>query len=162
MLTVGEQAPPFELTDLGGQKHRLEAALDRGPVLTVFWKPSCGTCDLAFPYLQRLANAYPSDRWQLFAVSQDSAEPSADFASQYGLTFPILIEGEGWPASRQYDPEATPTFFLIAPAGTIEMTSIGFYKDELNEVARRLAEHLDEPAKVIAEADDGNPSFRPG
>ncbi len=162
MLTAGEQAPLFELTDLGGRKHRLATALAEGSVLTVFWKPSCGTCDLALPYLQRLVDAYPSDRWQLLSVSQDSAEPSADFARQYSLTFPILIEGEGWPASRQYDPEATPTFFLIAPDGTIEMTSIGFDKNELNEVARRLAGYLDEPAQVIAEADDGNPPFRPG
>ena len=162
MLTVGEQAPPFELPDLAGKNHRLTTAVAQGPVLAVFWKPSCGTCDLAFPYFQRLVDVYPSDRWQLLAVSQDSAVPSADFANQYSLTFPVLIEGEGWPASRLYDPEATPTFFLIAPGGTIEMTSVGFYKDELNEVARRLAEHLNEPARVIAEADDGNPPFRPG
>ncbi len=162
MLSEGEHAPDFELPDLEGRRHALETALARGPALAVFWKPRCDTCDLVFPYLQRLADAYPSDRWQLLAVSQDSAERSADFARRYGLTFPVLVEGEGWPASRQYDPEATPTLFLIGPDGTIEMTSVGFHKEELNEIARRLAEHLDEPPQVIAEADDGNPPFRPG
>jgi peroxiredoxin len=162
MLTVGEQAPGFELPDLEGRRHRLEAVLGRGPVLAVFWKPDCGTCHLAFPYLQRLTEAYPSGAWQILAVSQDSAEASSDFARRYGLTFPTLIEGDGWPASHQYDPDATPTCFLIGRDGVIEMTSVGFDKADLNEISRRVGEHLGEAPRVIAQEDDGNPPFRPG
>lgn len=162
MLSAGERAPDFDLPDLEGQRHRLEDALAQGPAVAVFWKSACGTCHLAFPYLQRLTEAYPSGRWQLLAVSQDDARASEVFARQYGLTFPSLIEGEGWPVSRQYDPDATPTLFLIGADGTIEMTSVGFNKQELNEISRRLAAHLGEPAKVIAEEDDGKPSYKPG
>lgn len=160
MLSAGERAPTFDLPDLEGRRHRLDDV--QGPALAVFWKPACGTCDLAFPYLQRLAEVYPTDRWQLLAISQEDAEASGDFARQHGLTIPILVEGDGWPVSQQYDPDATPAFFLIAPDGTIEMTSVGFDKQELNEISRRLAERLGESPKVIAEEDDGNPSFRPG
>ena len=160
MLQVGERAPAFELPDLEGKLYRSE---DKpGPVVAVLWKSACGTCDVAFPYLQRLAEAYPSDGWQLLAVSQDGLEESASFARQHGVTFPVLIEGEGWPVSQQYDPDATPTLFLIGPDRTIEMTSAGFHKGELNEVSRRVAEHLGEPPRVIAEENDGNRPFRPG
>ena len=162
MLSAGEPAPTFDLPDLEGRRHRLEDVLAQGPALAVFWQPACGTCHLAFPYLQRLVDLYPPGRWQLLAVSQDSVRASGDFARQHGLTFPILIEGEGWPASQQYDPEATPTLFLIAPDGTIEMTSVGFDKQELNETSRRLAERLGEAPQVLAEEDDGNPPFKPG
>jgi peroxiredoxin len=162
MLSAGERAPPFDLPDLEGRRHRLEDVLAQGPALAVFWKPACGTCHLAFPYLQRLAEAYPSGGWQLLSVSQDSAQASGDFARRYGLTFPTLIEGEGWPVSRQYDPDATPTLFLISSDGTIEMTSVGFSKEGLNEVSRRLAAHLGETPQVIAEENDGNPPFKPG
>ncbi len=162
MLKTGEQAPTFDLPDLEGQRHRLEEVLAQGPVLAVFWKPACGTCHLAFPYLQRLAEAYRSNRWQLLAVSQDSAQASGDFARRYRLTFPVLIEGEGWPVSQQYDPDATPTLFLIGEDGAIEITSVGFDKEELNEVSRRLAEHLGETPRVIAEENDGNPPYKPG
>ena len=158
MLGPGEQAPAFELPDLEGGRHRREA----GPALAVFWKPTCATCDLAFPYLQRLAEAYTTDRWQLLAISQDGAEASGEFARRYGLTMPVLIEDEGWPVSQQYDPEATPTLFLIGPDGTVEMTSVGFSKEDLNEISRRLAGHLGETPQIIAEEDDGNPIFRPG
>ena len=42
------------------------------------------------------------------------------------------------------------------------MTSVGFHKQELNEISRCIAERLGEPPQVIAEEDDGNPPFRPG
>ena len=162
MLDVGERAPAFELPDLEGGRHRLADGLQQGPTLAVFWKSTCATCDLIFPYLQRLTEAYDSGRWQLLAVSQGRADESAEFARRLGLTIPVLVEGEGWPVSRQYDPEATPTLFLIGPDGTIEMTSVGFSKEELNEISRRLAEHLGEAPQVIAQENDGNPPFRPG
>ena len=162
MLTVGDRAPDFELTDLDGGRHRLEYALARGPALAIFWKPTCKTCHLAFPYYQRLAEAYAADGWQLLSISQDNAQSSGEFARQYGLTFPTLIEGEGWPVSKQYDPEATPTLFLIGQDGTIEATSVGFHKEELNEISSRLAEHLGSQPQVIAEENDGNPPFKPG
>lgn len=158
MLDTGDQAPSFELPDLDGKQYRLEEGL----ALAIFWKPACGTCDLAFPYLQRLIEAYDAERWQMLAISQEGKETSGEFARRYGLTMPVLIDGEGWPVSQQYDPEATPTFYLIGPDGKIEMTSIGFSKEDLNEVSRRVAVHLDAPPKVIAEEDDGNPIFRPG
>lgn len=163
MLTVGEPAPELDLPDLEGRRHRLQEALAPGPALAVFWKADCATCHLAFPYLQRLAEAYPSGDWQILAVSQDTAQASGDFARRYGLTFPTLIEeDEGWSASRRYDPDATPTAFLIGRDRVIEMTSVGFSKADLNEMSRRIAEHLGEEAQVIAENDDGNPPFRPG
>ncbi|OGO50212.1 MAG: hypothetical protein A2148_04240 [Chloroflexi bacterium RBG_16_68_14] len=162
MLTAGERAPAFELPDLEGRRHRLEDALARGPALAVFWKADCSTCHLVFPYLQRLAEASRPGGWQILAISQDGVEASGDIARQHGLPFPVLIEGDGWPVSRQYDPEATPTLFLIGQDGIIEMTSVGFDKEELNQISRRLAECLGEAPRLIAEENDGNPPFKPG
>ena len=42
------------------------------------------------------------------------------------------------------------------------MTSVGFHKEELNQVGALLADHLGLPVQVIAEPDDGKPPFRPG
>jgi peroxiredoxin len=159
MLSAAARAPAFELPDLAGEPH----ALGQGrPALLVFWKASCGTCRVAFPYIERLRHAYPGDGWQLLAISQDDADTSAAFAQQQGLTLPVLIEGEGWPVSQQYDPDATPTLFLVGPDGLIEMTSIGFDKWDLNKIAERVAELLGEPSQKIAEEADGNPPLRPG
>ncbi len=162
MLAAGDQAPPFELPDLQGRTRRLVDSLERGSVLVVFWKSGCETCDVAFPYLQRLTDVYSTERWELLAVSQEGARESGDYAREQGLSFPVLIDGDGWPESKQYDPEATPTLFLIAPDGAIQMTSVGFHKQELNEIAGRLAQYVGEPATAIASEGDGNPPFKPG
>ena len=105
MLAAGARAPEFDLPDLNGERHSLATALENGPVLAIFWKPKCGTCTWAFPYYQRLVEAYPDAPWQVLAVSQGDAESTAAFAREHSLTFPVLLEGEGWPASRQYDPD---------------------------------------------------------
>ena len=162
MLTAGDRAPVFELFDLAGTRHRLGDNGAAGPAVVVFWKPECNTCALGAPYLQRLTDAYPGEGWRLLAISQDRSQRTAEFVSEHALTFPILLDDEGWPVSKHYDPEATPTLFFVSDGGVIEMTSVGFHKEELNQVAARLADHLGQPAQVIAEPDDGNPPFRPG
>jgi peroxiredoxin len=159
MLSTGDRAPTFELPDLAGQPRALSEGVPR---VLVFWKASCGTCRVAFPYIERLRQAYPGDAWRLLAISQDDAETSAAFARQQGLTVPVLVDGEGWPVSRQYDPDATPTIFLVGPDGVIEMTSVGFDKWDLNRLSARLAELLGETPQTIAEEADGNPPLRPG
>ena len=162
MLAAGDRAPAFDLPDLSGRRHRLIEALTAGSVLAVFWKPKCGTCAMAFPYYQRLVEAYPNAAWQILAVSQDDAETTATFAEEHGLTFPVLIEGEGWPVSQEYDPDATPTLYLIDREGVIQQVSVGFHKQELNEIARWLAEDAGDEPQIIAADDDGNPPFKPG
>jgi len=161
-LAAGDQAPTFTLDTLDGQSHSLAEALRRGPVLAVFFKTTCGTCDLIFPYLNRFIGGYGGGGWHLWAISQDGPGRSRDYADRYGARFPVLVEGPGWPVSRAYDPPATPTLFFIAPNGRVEETSVGFSKDELNSLARSLAAYLGQPPVTVAEADDGRPSFRPG
>ncbi len=162
MLAAGDRAPDFELPDLSQQAYRLADALGQGTVLVVFWKTSCKTCDVAFPYLQRLAEAYEGGSWQLLGISQEGTAESAAFAERYGITFPVLIDSAGWPVSKEYDPEATPTMFLIDPDGVVEAASVGFSKADLNDMSARVATHLGRGAEVVARDDDGGPPFMPG
>ncbi len=161
-LVAGDQAPTFVLSTPEGQSHSLPEALRRGPVLAVFLKTTCGTCDLLIPYLNRLVEAYAGDGWHLWAISQDGASSSRAYADRHGARFPLLVDEPGWPVSRAYDPPATPTLFLIGPDGRVEEASAGFTKDDLNAISKGLATHLGRPPATVAEADDGQPSFRPG
>ena len=46
------------------------------PALLVFFKTSCATCDLTFPYIKRLRDEYP-EGWDLWArISQGSEAPA--------------------------------------------------------------------------------------
>ena len=159
---VGDQAPPVELPTVDGRRRSLLADLSQGPVLLVFWKTTCRTCDLTFPYLNKLVLAYGESGWRLWAVSQDPPKQSAEYGRRFHVLGEVLVDGEGWPASLAYDPSATPTLYLVAPDGRVEAVSVAFNKEELNDVSRRLAAHLGREPVTVAEPGDGNPDFRPG
>jgi peroxiredoxin len=167
-LDVGSEAPDFTLPGLDGRSYRLRDALARGPVLLVFAKSECGATGLAYPYLERLHRAYPRDRWQLLGILQDTPEDAREFAGQLGLTLPIVTEEAPWEVSRAYDPEATPTLFLVEPGGVsgpigrVARVSAGFRKSDLNELSAEVARRLGVAPVEVAPADDGKPAFRPG
>ena len=82
-VEVGTRAPDFSLKGTDGESYTLAAALAHGPVLLVFFKTTCGTCDLAFPYINRLRESYPGDGWSLWAVAQDPPEDAVRYAAAY-------------------------------------------------------------------------------
>jgi peroxiredoxin len=161
ILEVGALASHFTLLGLDGREYSLPGSLEGRPALLAFCKTSCGTCDLAFPYLNRLREAYP-DGWHLWAISQDPPDRSSDYARKHGLSYPVLIDAPEFATSRLYDPPATPTLFLIEPGGRIEYTTHGFSKEDVNKIAEMIARRLDVEPVVIAPENDGNPPFKPG
>jgi len=158
-VAVGERAPGLALRGLDGQAHRLHEAT--GPVLVVFFKVSCETCGLAFPYFERLFQAYPQGGWHLWGISQDSASDSQAFVEEHGVTFPILLD-EGWAISRAYDPEGVPTSFLIGPDAKVTRVVPAFQKAALNELSAIIAGYIGAEPVVIIPNDDPAPPFRPG
>lgn len=162
MLDVGESAPDFTLVDSKGGSHRLADALADGPVVLAFMKADCGTCTLAFPYLERLHQAYLTDRWRIWGICQNPARAADWFAGRTGVSFPMLIDGDELPVSEAYDPPATPTIFLIDRDGTIQSSHYGLSKPDLNALAEQVAAALGERPVVVAPPNDGTPDFRPG
>lgn len=161
-IEAGAKAPDFSLRGIDGDTYSLSDALKRGPVLLVFFKTTCGTCDLAFPYINRLRDAYPGDAWSLWAVAQDPPAEASRYASVSGMTYPVLPDVDDYAVSRAYDPSATPTLFLIDRDGRVVQETAGFNKADLNSLAAALAERLATEPVVIAPAGDGKPDFKPG
>ncbi len=163
MLAVGDVAPDFTLPDLARQPHTLSAALKRGPVLLLFWKAQCATTRVTFPYLERFRQAYPQAGWQLWGIGQDDVADVKPFLRRVGkVSFPLLVDYPSYAVSIAYDPQATPTLFLVEPGDTIGQTAIAFSKKELNSLSERLAARLGVVPVVVAPSDDGNPPFKPG
>ena len=146
---------------LDGGEYSIPGSSGGQPVLLVFFKTSCATCDLAFPYLNSIRDAYP-EGWRLWAVSQDPPGRSADYGRRFAMKYPILLDAPDYAASLLYDPPATPTLFLVGPEGYVQYATHGFAKDDINEVARRIAAHTGAEPRVIAPESDGRPSFKPG
>lgn len=161
-IEAGSTAPDFTLRGIDGDTYTLSDALGRGPVVLVFFKTTCGTCDLTFPYINRLRDSYPGDGWSLWAVAQDPLAEAGRYASTSGMAYPVLPDVDGYAVSKAYDPAATPSLFLIDRSGDVVQETAGFNKADLNSLAAALAERLATELTVIAPAGDGNPDFKPG
>ena len=160
-LEVGALASHFTLLGLDGREYSVPAGIAGRPLLLVFFRTGCPTCDVAFPYINRLQQSYP-DGLQVWAVSQDDPARARPYAEKFGLDYPVLIDAPALDVSLLYDPPSTPTAFLIAPNGHVEFVAEGFAKSDLNELSERLAARLGVPSVEIAAPDDGQPAMKPG
>jgi peroxiredoxin len=140
-LTSGVHAPDIELSFADGSKFSLGDALKKGPVVAAFFKVSCPVCQMAFPYIQRLYQAYgKTGKLTMVSVSQDDAQDTKEFNREFGVTMPALIDSKGYPVSNAYGLTNVPTIFLISPEGEIERSIVSWSKADMEELNRKLAE----------------------
>ena len=115
--------------------------LARGPVVLVFFKVSCPTCQYALPFLERLHKAYGHKGVTLVGVSQNDATDTAKFNKEFGVTFPVLLDDTGsYPVSNAYGLTNVPSIFWIAQDGEIEVSSVGWVKADFEQINRKMAE----------------------
>jgi len=141
-LRAGHGAPDFRLTpvETGGQATvDLDALLRKGPALLAFFKSTCPVCQMTFPFLERIHRGRAPGAFEIYGVSQDDAETTAEFAAQFGLSLPMLMDTaeSGYPASNAYGISHVPTLFLVSPDKTIAYSIDGFNKREFLELATR-------------------------
>ena len=167
-LSPGTPAPSFTLSDVQGKSYSLPEALKQGPVLLAFYKSSCPVCQFTFPFLERIHQAIKdASHLQIWGISQDDARDTRDFAREYGCTFPMLLEEEGYPVSNQYGLTNVPTLFLVKPAaatkpeGTIQVGSVGFDRKDIETMAAEFSRLVGRPIAVFQPA-DSVPDYKPG
>ena len=147
MRGIGSAAPPFKLGSFS-----LENLIE--PVLLAFFKISCPTCQLTFPFLQRfVSRGGPS----VVGVSQDDAAGTAEFNEAFGVQFLTVQDpaADGYPVSAAYELEHVPSLFLVEPDGRIGWVSEGFSKPDLEALAARWG-------ITLFDAGDRVPVFKPG
>jgi peroxiredoxin len=148
-LASGKVAPEVSLPNMEGELFSLRDALKHGPVVLAFFKVTCPVCQYAMPFVERLYRAH-KDHARIVGISQHPKKETAQFLREYGITFPTLLdEQDTYPASNAYGLTNVPTVFLIAPDGTIEISSVGWDKNDLQEINRRLAHVASLPAPVV-------------
>ena len=162
LLKAGDKAPPFTLTGIDGTLHCLSGP---GSVVTLlaFFKNTCPTCILSFPFVQRLYERVEDEPLRFWGISQDSAAETRAFGEQHGITFPLLPDGAAYPVSNLYDISTVPSLFLIEPDGTISRISVGFSKADLEGLAVEFHRRFRIPGvtPLFVEADEV-PAMRPG
>jgi peroxiredoxin len=157
-----EKAPQFKLREAAGHEFSLAEELRKGPVVVAFFKISCPVCQFTFPFLERLHKAYGNSTATFLAISQDDAQDTREFCTEYGITFPALIDGDNYAVSSEYGLTNVPSIFFITPDGTVKLTSIGFDKAKLEAMSGELARVTKRPAAALFRAGEVVPNFKPG
>jgi peroxiredoxin len=161
-IVAGNPAPNFSLESLEGRQFSLAESLKKGPVVLAFFKVSCPVCKFTFPFLERIFRRYGKDDATFLAVSQDNAGASRDFVKELGLTFPVLTDAADYPVSNAYGLTMVPTVFLLEPAGTVRISSMGFVRADLESIADSLADRQNLTRIPVFAASESIPDVKPG
>ena len=162
-LKAGTLAPDFTLPTTDGKKFSLRDALARGPVLAAFFKVSCPTCQYAFPFLERIYKAHGNKNVTIVGVSQNEKKDTASFIEEYGVTFPVLLDDtRTFPASNAYGLTNVPSIFWIGQDGEIEISSVGWDRQEIEDMSRKAAKTTGDRAKSIFQPGENVADFRAG
>ena len=154
MLNEGAQAPELQLPILSGATTTIAEIRAKGPALLVFYKISCPTCQLTFPFLERLSK---NTNLQVFGICQDEPAGAVEFNKVFHIHFPILLDTEqsGFAAGNAFGISHVPSMFVVEPDGKISVAEQGFTKPLLEELGERAG------VTVFTEADTV-PLYKPG
>jgi peroxiredoxin len=157
-LQPGSSFPNIPLQDQAGRR----ASLPGGTVLYGFFKTSCPTCELAWPYLDRVRQAGEGSDFSVWGVSQDDPEATENFSRRLGLSMPTLYDPNPWPASNRLGLTTVPTFLVVGPDGRIQDETTGFQRRKMEEWAELAARLAGRPAPKLFGPDEKVPAIKPG
>lgn len=162
-INAGNHAPGFTVQGLDGKAVSLDDLLKKGPVVAAFFKISCPVCQFTFPFLERLYKQSGGGA-TFVGISQDDAASTKDFARMYGVTFPMALDekSKGYLASNAYGLSMVPTVFLIDESGMVQVSSMGFARNDLEKIASELADRKNMPRAPLFMANEQVPATRPG
>jgi peroxiredoxin len=163
-IVAGNMAPGFSLKGLDGSDYSLQKLIEQGPVVAAFFKVSCPVCQFTFPFLERLYKRYGGDGGAFLGISQDDPRDTKEFAKEFGVTFPMLLDQKekNYPASNAYGLTNVPTVFLIETDGTVKISCMGFDRRDLQSIAAELAERRKMAPSSLFLAGESVPDHKPG
>lgn len=133
-LFLTPEGTPLSTGDVVAKGHGL-------PVLLAFFKTSCPICQLTWPYLQRVHEAYGGKAVHVVGITQNDLTSSRAYYAEYGgATFDLLLDPEpAFAASNAFDVEAVPHLVLLSPHGVVLDVFAGWSKNSMEALGARFA-----------------------
>lgn len=156
-LEPGELFPDIELDTESGDRF----AAGPGEALYGFFKTTCPTSEMTWPYLDRIREI-GAKGLSTFAVSQDDRAETAAYNRSLGVQLETLYDPPPWKASGALGLTNVPTLFLVGANGRIRETVVGFQRPRLEDLARRAAKLSGRPAARLFRIGDNIPLIVPG
>ncbi len=133
---LGHPAPDFTLMTPDGREISLSDFRGQ-PVLINFWATWCPPCRAEIPALEATARDYNGQAVILGVDVQESADSVQAFISEFGMTYPVVLDGDA-SVAQTYRVRAFPTSYLVDRRGVIVEIFAGPVSEPL--VRSRLAE----------------------
>jgi peroxiredoxin len=124
---VGKQSPDFALATLNGGKVNLSQFRGQ-PVLINFWASWCLPCREVMPELVRAYESHKADGLMILGVNltySDSLPDVQAFATEFNISFPVLLDEDGIVTQKLYPVLGLPTSVFIHRDGIIARVQIG-------------------------------------
>jgi len=162
LLETGTKAPDFKLSGTDGKSYSLKEKLSSDLTLIAFFKINCPTCQFTFPFLEKLHKNYAGKGFALWGISQNNQAETREFASQYQISFPLLLDQNNYQISYAYGITVVPTMFLIDKNQEIIFTSEGFAKEDLEKLSGDIAARVGATVIDIFAGESYVPAFKAG
>lgn len=136
----GRAAPNFTLPTLDGPALTL-SGLRGKTVLVNFWASWCGPCRGETPDLQSLAEkTATAGKFTVIGVNQqEPLDTAASFTSEFGVTYPILLDRDGQVSTGYRIGRGLPVSVLVGPDGVVERIYLGRISED--DLAALVAEY---------------------
>ncbi len=133
-----------------------------GETLYAVFKTTCPTCELTWPFLERIRKIAEGGPFSIVAVTQDDPAKTKAFGARLRTNLETLYDREPWPASNALGVENVPTLFRVGADGVIAETIVGFDRAGMQGLARHAAVLAGHSPAELFTASDHAPAFKPG
>ncbi|CAM3711500.1 hypothetical protein ALCH109712_00035 [Alkalicoccus chagannorensis] len=130
----GQQAPPFELAQLGAEETLALEELEGSFVVVNMWATWCPPCRDEMPDFVEFYETYQDDNVEMVGVNMTSTEsglePVQQFVDDFQIPFYTVLDEEGIMEDR-YNVYAMPSTYIIDPEGRVAMSRPGYLDYEI-------------------------------
>ena len=136
-IDVGQLAPDFVLQTPEGDTVRL-SDFRGNPVWVNFWAPWCPACRTEMPRLEGFYLEHRDDGLVILGVGvRDSPESMRAYAGEVGVTYPIVVDGDG-AVANEYQALALPVHYWIDRDGIVRDWAFGELPPDLLAASLQL------------------------
>jgi peroxiredoxin len=161
MLGIGDLAIDFDLPSSDGKSIKLsERVKKHAPLLLIFYKYDCPTCQFTFRFLPGLAHQLGAEHF--LPIAQDSRKEAEKFKATYKYDFDIACDEKPYLVSAKYGLTFVPTFFVVERDMKISQVGEGFDKKLLEEFSNRIAQVKGVGGFQAFQPTDQVPLLKPG